>query len=240
MSVLQIEVEKLMSYFFSTIVCLRHRTQETCTVEKMASSKKAVNSYCCCPSSDLTHPHTLMPHFDESDVSSEKPRHKKPSKKSSLSSHVSCGANNSMPCATNSLGGSSLSDSSSSSTTATTVAYYAAIPLLIDQNSSGSPPPPLPNSQPPTFSPSFSIHSKSNGSSPDYNFHVGAVYQVKPTLERTVSTPSMAYYKIVDCDLVECDQNQSNALKNSKKLDFGGIDDTTPTYYQLSPTQTRK
>ena len=107
---------------------------------------------------------------------------------------------------------SSLSDSSSS-ITATTVAYYAAIPLLIENNNS-SPPPPLPNSPPPTFSPSFSLNSKLNTSSPNYNFQAS-------NLERVISTPSMAYYKIVDCDLMDCkDFQKKEDHQHNKKLDF--------------------
>jgi hypothetical protein len=201
--------------------------------QSIANCKSSsINSYSYCPSSEIN-PSTLIQTLDESDALSERPRNGKKSNNKKLT--------NSYPCATNSLG------SASSSTTATTVAYYAAIPLLIDNNNSSSsslPPPPLPNSPPPTFSPSFSVNSKLNTSSPNYNFKntpSSNVHFQNSNLERVISTPSLAYYKIVDCDLIDCNDSAMNENQNqkSKKLDFNldhtDVSTNSQFYYQLSP-----
>lgn len=147
-----------------------------------------------------------------------------------------------------SLVSSSLSDSasSSSSTTATTVAYYATIPLLAAadcQLNGGSPPPPLPQSQPPTF-----IHS------PPPSFHAATGYQHQATstidprlvrnsqshqqpqqLSRTESTPSMAYYKIVDSDLMLNGNKAPLAVDNDDTMTCVSAA-TSRFYYQLTPS----
>ena len=199
------------------------RTKKRQESQRVDPKKSTANSYCCCPSTEMN-PHALMQTFDESDTISEKPRSGGSTRMKKTHSHLN-GATNSL--------GSSLSDSSS--TTATTVAYYAAMPLLIDNNNNAaSSPPPLPNSQPPAFS--------SNSSSPNYNTE-NFVHQ-KTNLERTISTPSMAYYKIVDCELANC--GESKPSQKSKRLDFdledaeAGVSTNSQFYYQLSPTMAKR
>lgn len=109
--------------------------------------------------------------------------------------------------------GSSLS-TDSSSTTATTVAYYTTIPLLNDKCNQS--PPKLPNSQPPSFQTPHLNDDK--------------------LLERCTSTPSMAYYKIVDNEMIGGDTLR-RPLNNINE--FNDTDTCVSTnsrlYYQLTP-----
>ncbi len=106
---------------------------------------------------------------------------------------------------TGKTGNTSFSDTSS--TTATTVPYYAAVPLLVN-----SPPPPLPSSQPPTY-------YKSD----------------EKCLERCESTPSMAYYKIVESEINNpCDQSTPLPAGVESRV-YG--DGNSRVYYQLTPSQ---
>ncbi len=105
---------------------------------------------------------------------------------------------------TGKTGNTSFSDTSS--TTATTVPYYATVPLL-----DNSPPPPLPNSQPPTY------YKNSEN-----------------CLERCESTPSMAYYKIVESDINNpCDQSTPLGPTSGESRVYG--DGSSRVYYQLAP-----
>lgn len=179
--------------------------------EKEKNESKA--SYCCCPILS----HSLIQTFDDVEVGNHQ---KRSFNKNTLTSNMS--DNQSLPCATNSMG-SSLSDSSS--TTATTVAYYATIPLLLDNN---SPPPPLPNSQPPTFSPNSLTKSNQSYQMNEYT----PERKRGCDLERTVSTPSMAYYKIVDSDMV-------NSFNRNEKFSEDAatcVSNNSRFYYQLTPT----
>ena len=120
--------------------------------------------------------------------------------------------------ASRSLGTTSSSSSSdTSSTTATTLAFHyanaATAAAAAGAAVKGSPAPPLPNSQPPTFK-SLQVNSSSSSSSNNGNdataslymngtTNASSVYGCERRLSRAESTPSMAYYKIVDCDLID-------------------------------------
>lgn len=94
--------------------------------------------------------------------------------------------------------------SDTSLTSANTVPYYATVPLL-----ENSPPPPLPNTQPPCYKNS----ENSN-------------------LVRSESTPSMAYYKIVENELFNNEEelatlpNVQNSCENQN---------SNRVYYQVAP-----
>lgn len=184
------------------------------------SNKK--NGLFCCPS-NLTHV-LIQNNYD--DVIDKK---QDPFPKNTLSTSGSSEHTNTLKCATTSLG-SSMSDSSS--TSATTVAYYATIPLLLENNVPSSPPP-LPNSQPPTFSPVFT-NPKSNTINQNYNRSIEEV-----NLPRAESTPSMAYYKIVDNELENCKlpqhENDRQVVSNEYKLDGDTTTCSSRFYYQLAP-----
>jgi hypothetical protein len=140
-----------------------------------------------------------------------------------------CGTNL-LPSTINSLG-SSLSDSSS--TTNTTVAYYATIPLLLDNstcnNSTNSPAPPLPNTQPPPFSPPY--EQRKTTMSPGVVPVNRSLRQCE--IERSGSTPSMAYYKIVDSDLI----NFNGRVYDEHRSIRSKTENSDEHYYQLATTQ---
>ena len=111
-------------------------------------------------------------------------------------------------CNTNSLSGNSFSDTSSTTVT-TSTPYYATVPLLAAEN---IPPPPLPNSQPPTH----------------HNL------DADKCLERAVSTPSVAYYKIVDLFELE-NQQQLGVLPDHDTDNHTCVSTSSRIYYQLAP-----
>ncbi len=136
-------------------------------------------------------------------------------KKMSFKSSSSMRTNSSENGTTKSSLGSSLS-TDSTSTTATTVAYYTTIPLLREDSMSS--PPKLPTTQPPSFQ-----HSQ--------------LIKDEKILERCISTPSMAYYKIVDNELI--------GMNNSRQPIYFRPDDASTCvstnsrlYYQLTPMPT--
>ncbi|CAF0849721.1 unnamed protein product [Brachionus calyciflorus] len=160
--------------------------------------------------------------------------------KNTLSTSASSEHTNTLQCVTTSLG-SSMSDSSSE----TTVAYYATIPLLVDNIASS--PPPLPSSQPPTFSPVFSTnYNKYYIQSDEFNQQ----QILESNLKRTESNPSMAYYKIVDTETIQYNNNninQNNVCKyqeNDQQVasDYKKLDDTNNSssrfYFQIAPKST--
>lgn len=107
--------------------------------------------------------------------------------------------------------------SDTSSTTATTLPYYATVPLL----NNNSPPPPLPNSQPPAY---YKDSTEKSG------------------LERCESTPSMAYYKIVENEISCPPTDQSTPLpvgcdETGTCVSSGGH---SRVYYQLTPNYTQR
>lgn len=234
--------------------CLMRKNTNSSTMNKQ-------NQYLCCPT---TQGHMLIP--DSSTTSTYDPdiefvKHQ--------IGGVGCGGRpeTSLPVNHSSLGSSSLSDSasSSSSTTATTVAYYASIPLLLhdhhhnhnhNQRQLNSPPPPLPQSQPPTFSPpppQYQHHYQQQqlieprlvrSSYQNHNHNQIKQQQQPPQpITRAESTASMAYYKIVDSDMVVGNNNDS---KNQIVSNGNDNDDnmtcvsaaTSRFYYQLTPQQT--
>jgi len=185
--------------------------------------KKPSNTYCCCPSSHIL----MQENYDDTEASASLTSSSMCKKngekyvKSTLKSNVSsCCDHSHMP--TNST---TLSDSSSSSTTATTVAYYTTIPVLADKTTNSSllsPPPPLPNTQPPTLTPE-SLNNQSK-------------------LKRAESQQSMAYYKIVDCDLIDWNnsklaaQHRQQQQQNEEDIDDGTtcVSANSRFYYQLA------
>lgn len=172
------------------------------------------NTYCCCPTS-IGSSKLIYNSYDDIEIS--KGRTTKAS----------------MPGTTSSLG-SSLSEST---TTATTVAYYATIPLLVDNGNlvDSCSPPPLPHSQPPTFSPKFTPDSRYF--SPVSNELMQK--QQHQQLKRVDSEQSIAYYKIVDSELI--DQATAKYQKNSNQFYDANDDNATCVssssrfYYQLTP-----
>lgn len=117
--------------------------------------------------------------------------------------------------------GSSLS-TDSSSTTATTVAYYTTIPLLAEANNmktiNNCSPPKLPSTQPPSFQASLL--------NPD-----------EKLMERCTSTPSMAYYKIMDNEIIGSDCTTHNNPRVPVRSDDTAtcISTNSRLYYQLTP-----
>lgn len=112
--------------------------------------------------------------------------------------------------------GSSLS-TDSSSTTATTVAYYTTIPLLNENNQCS--PPKLPSTQPPSF------------------HNVNLNKDCSKLLERCTSTPSMAYYKIVDNDLIvdPVTRQPINTIRHVNDDTATCVSSNSRLYYQLTP-----
>ena len=119
-------------------------------------------------------------------------------------------------CNTNSLGGNSFLDTSSTTVT-TSTPYYANVPLLAAENTPPPPPPPLPNSQPPTH----------------HNL------DADKCLERAVSTPSVAYYKIVDLFELENQQQLGVLPDHFDADDHTCVSTSSRIYYQLAPPALR-
>lgn len=185
-----------------------------CSSGSKSEKSEPNKTICCCFPGNMNHV-LIESNYDNNTMMNEKKKSKNKRKSTLIDDRIndSCG----MPCVASSLG-SSLSDSSS--TTATTVAYYATVPLLMDDNKS-SPPPPLPSSQPPTFSPEL-------------------INNDKCSLQRTVSTPSMAYYKIVDSDMFADNKyvpGNAYRMNNNNNDDAATCVSTNSRfYYQLTPS----
>jgi hypothetical protein len=107
-------------------------------------------------------------------------------------------------------------------TTATTVAYYTTIPLLAEANNmktiNNCSPPNLPSTQPPSFQASLL--------NPD-----------EKLMERCTSTPSMAYYKIMDNEIIGSDCTTHNNPRVPVRSDDTAtcISTNSRLYYQLTP-----
>jgi hypothetical protein len=216
---------------FLKLLCLgtrRHRTNNN--NENTRKSSAQPKQYLCCPTNIghmLMTAESSSTYEPEIEFSKHQRRHNFFDKTKNMT-------DTSLPCPngttnSSSLVSSSLSDSSSSSTTATTVAYYATIPLLVNEMNLQSPPPPLPQSQPPTFSPKFNQTSTLD---PRWRQN-----EASTNLARSDSTPSMAYYKIVDSDLIEScvgDGGNKGVVDNDDNLTCVSAA-TSRFYYQLTP-----
>ena len=201
---------------------------------KNEKSKSGSGFSCCCCPTYATH---VLMHDNFSDETETLSNNNKKLKLSSNMSSISSSTVDRNHHHT--TVGSTLTNS----TTATTVAYYTVqVPVVMCD----SPPPPLPVTQPPhilsntqNIIPIYQQNQYLN----DSNEHDSSTNSSNKSsnLERSVSTPSMAYYKIVDCDLIDWNsiksKNESEIAANKDVENNLTSSTNSRLYYQLTSSK---